>query len=660
MDFSKLLSKITLLEAITMADIQTAVGQEKDEQKRAAILNDIAWKENLPGLYDPVSGYFVRKQSAPNSRNGGEGGGYSISATAREADTQALAKLGLLPGTAKTSALGGLVGTGSFSNSAEQNNAARKSVIDQSNKVYGGQASDKFAATKVAQLNDLVAKLTGKPTASAQIGADAAAYNAAKASTQKVNQGAQKAPAAKLPTDARGWDSQVQESLQRKMSALLNEEFGIGERVVGGEETPPGINRLTGKPIEPQAAPAAAEPTPAVVPLTKRFDPRFKNGPEPYTIEIDGTVYKFAGRDKAAPGGGEVIKVPAAVIGIRGLSAVSVELGKDGMYYSAPQQESVAESMSSLRNLLAELEEGAVGKYVGREAGEIAARDAAEAEVKALGNSAKAPYKMKGGAADISDAQIKDPAMRAKAMQWMKDHPGTSIGVAAAAVGATMVGLDASGRKNASTDPRVASNTPNPASQSDVRKVDNAIAAKAGAPAQAAQAATSTGPVTWRQIYDMNKDVIGSNPNIIKPGQQLKMPDGSTYTVNPGDNLSKIAKGAKGGSGAPAANPMEKDPAQLAKDKAGDKKADAQKSTWAGQTDEFGGMEEKPGEKKADAPAVTGPTPEQVELIKQIQATMRELEGNESPAVMTALSNAQTAIDSVGKAPAAVATPPAP
>lgn len=107
----------------------------------------------------------------------------------------------------------------------------------------------------------------------------------------------------------------------------------LNERVMPGEETPPGINRLTGKPIEP----APAEPAPAEkpVPLGSRYDPRFKNGPEPYTIDIDGTVYKFAGRDKAGPGTGEIIKVPAAVIGIRGLSAVNVELGKDGMYYPA-------------------------------------------------------------------------------------------------------------------------------------------------------------------------------------------------------------------------------------------------------------------------------------------------------------------------------------
>ena len=71
-----------------------------------------------------------------------------------------------------------------------------------------------------------------------------------------------------------------------------------------------------------------------------------------------------------------------------------------------------------------------------------------------------------------------------------------------------------------------------------------------GAYLQPDAAVTASGPITWKQIYELNKDIIGNNPNLIKPGQQLKMPDGSTYTVKPGDNLSKIAKNAAGGQGA--------------------------------------------------------------------------------------------------------------
>lgn len=128
----------------------------------------------------------------------------------------------------------------------------------------------------------------------------------------------------------------------------LSKKNHLDERVLPGEETPPGINRLTGRPVEPAADSA---PTEKPVPLSSRYDPRFKNGPEPYTIDIDGKVYKFAGREKQGPGTGEIIKVPAAVIGIRGLGVVTVELGNDGMYYPAPKNESVAEAKKkTLRN----------------------------------------------------------------------------------------------------------------------------------------------------------------------------------------------------------------------------------------------------------------------------------------------------------------------
>jgi LysM repeat protein len=57
----------------------------------------------------------------------------------------------------------------------------------------------------------------------------------------------------------------------------------------------------------------------------------------------------------------------------------------------------------------------------------------------------------------------------------------------------------------------------------------------------------------WPKIYDANKQVIGSNPNVIYPGQVLYIPaisptPGSNYTVQSGDTLSSIAQRAYGDS----------------------------------------------------------------------------------------------------------------
>lgn len=57
----------------------------------------------------------------------------------------------------------------------------------------------------------------------------------------------------------------------------------------------------------------------------------------------------------------------------------------------------------------------------------------------------------------------------------------------------------------------------------------------------------------WHDIYNVNTDAVGTNPDLIHPGLNLKMPDanalasGDKYVVQPGDNLWDIAKSHLGG-----------------------------------------------------------------------------------------------------------------
>ena len=79
--------------------------------------------------------------------------------------------------------------------------------------------------------------------------------------------------------------------------------------------------------------------------------------------------------------------------------------------------------------------------------------------------------------------------------------------------------------------------------------------APAATPAQAPAQAPTAKSGSWQEIYQLNKDVIGADPNRIKPGQQLKLPNGSTYVVKSGDSLSKIAASQKTGK-TPTAQPV--------------------------------------------------------------------------------------------------------
>ena len=50
--------------------------------------------------------------------------------------------------------------------------------------------------------------------------------------------------------------------------------------------------------------------------------------------------------------------------------------------------------------------------------------------------------------------------------------------------------------------------------------------------------------VSWKVIYNANKRVIGNDPNLIRVGEVLYIPPitTGTYTVQPGDTLSSIAQ----------------------------------------------------------------------------------------------------------------------
>lgn len=152
MDIRSLLNKldrVELSEAITIKDVEAAVAGKTDEQERANILNDIAWKEKLPGLYDPVSGYFVPKQGQPNSM----GGKYNIAATASTSADKALADLGLVPQNAKTSTGLGRMFRG---DDKGQHDADTKGASDKVNK---DRQTGEIKADKLPKLKALVDKL---------------------------------------------------------------------------------------------------------------------------------------------------------------------------------------------------------------------------------------------------------------------------------------------------------------------------------------------------------------------------------------------------------------------------------------------------------------------------------------------------------------------
>jgi len=104
-DLINRIENIELNEGLRLRDIEAQVSQEKDEQKRAQTLMTLAQQNKLPGLYDPVSGYFVSAE--PDTQGEWQGAGTPtkprISATGTEEQDALLAKRGLVPQKANTS-----------------------------------------------------------------------------------------------------------------------------------------------------------------------------------------------------------------------------------------------------------------------------------------------------------------------------------------------------------------------------------------------------------------------------------------------------------------------------------------------------------------------------------------------------------------------------
>jgi LysM repeat protein len=95
---------------------------------------------------------------------------------------------------------------------------------------------------------------------------------------------------------------------------------------------------------------------------------------------------------------------------------------------------------------------------------------------------------------------------------------------------------------------------------------DPATPAVTANPAVAPAKTAYKGSAGAQEIQKLNPAI--KDVNKIQPGQTLKMPDGSTYTVKPGDTLDRIAKGTKPAPDkfdkAPAAAPAQPAPAQPA------------------------------------------------------------------------------------------------
>ena len=146
MNIRDVLSKLDALsEGLTMQDVQAAVQGMSTDQERASALAALATKNQLGGLYDPVSGSFV-------------GANGQISSTADKNTDFKLSDMGLIPSNAHTSTLlGRIFGTSGSSYD--------KQLRAQSGKVNADRTSQQVNQANLQKLYKLLDQLKASSAA---------------------------------------------------------------------------------------------------------------------------------------------------------------------------------------------------------------------------------------------------------------------------------------------------------------------------------------------------------------------------------------------------------------------------------------------------------------------------------------------------------------
>lgn len=134
------------------------------------------------------------------------------------------------------------------------------------------------------------------------------------------------------------------------------------ERVTPGQETPPGINRLTGKPHEPEtSSPAPASSAPmagADLPKAEKVDGLRTDN---MTVTVNGEALPafMLGPNDPRPRGGQRIAIPYGMLGIRSIgNATGIIAG--GRVYILPagqQEHAIPEDLEKLLELRNKIEE---------------------------------------------------------------------------------------------------------------------------------------------------------------------------------------------------------------------------------------------------------------------------------------------------------------